>query len=97
MAADRWSECPSCLARPKKATKDANEKLYESYGKVTLAEFNDMRDALPVLTRSSNTVRENWWVDFLGDEVHFKYSANCTVCEFSADINQRWPFKDDAR
>lgn len=91
MSADRWSECPYCI---KSAEQFVAEKVKDAealYGKISLKDFEAMRRAVPVVDHT-RTVREDYYVEELtADGIVFSYSANCTVCEFTVNISQRWP------
>ena len=88
MSADNWAHCPRCKARLLAELRASQAALDEAYGKVSLAEFDQMRDDYEKKAQtygappeSARTFREDY--DFDGVEegyVTASYRGSCSVC-----------------
>jgi hypothetical protein len=97
MSADNWTTCPRCAAERQEEIEKLDQSITESYGKVSVDEFDNQRSklsmhrALPL----DRTWREDY--EFYGaDEgsLHISYSGGCSVCGLSHKVDrveQFWP------
>jgi hypothetical protein len=90
MSADNWAICPRCLKRARAAHDVAVEAVKQSYGNVSIEEFDAARAAiLDVDPESLRTFREDY--EFYGAEsgkVVASYSGNCDNCDLSLNFEE---------
>ena len=78
--------CPKCLLKSRRNWRSAKQKLADSYGKIPVAEFDEMQAALvdePTAANQEETLREDYEF-YLDPECVFtaEYSCRCSKCSF---------------
>lgn len=95
MSANNWATCPRCLARAKKVEADQLAAVMDTYGKVSLTEFDAARAAIkPVVEALFKTFSENY--EIYGaetGEVTVSYAGGCSVCGLSLQFENPWPIE----
>lgn len=99
MSADRWSSCPKCL-KETQDEHDAKEKaVMDSYGKVSIEEFDAAREALP--PRPVGYVESGEYVTFREDysfegveegDLNIRYNGRCSTCGLSTEFREKLVF-----
>jgi Kazal-type serine protease inhibitor domain len=82
VSADNWATCVKCLKDAQTKEKAEREAVAAQYGKVPIAEFDRLREALePVHPEDFGTFREDYEVynDNCGT-VQVTYSGSCHIC-----------------
>jgi len=102
MSVNNWRFCPQCLSQAIKEYETAERTLTESYGKVSLGEFNIMRaqlgDPPPNKTMQLN-LGEVWELGVSDTgKLSIYYGCTCRLCGFTFDFNhdEQLEINDDA-
>ena len=101
MSADNWAMCPRCKANREDAAGLAHETAIKSYGKVSVTEFDELRDEADRLSELINnppgagqgrTFREDWEICGAEDgEVFVSYRGACQTCGLSLKFEHVHP------
>ena len=87
MSANNWRVCPRCLRRLSAAHERMKAKVTGLYGKVSRAEYEAAREALPPPPDESKmraTLREYYQLGVrTSGEFFLNYSASCDECGFA--------------
>ena len=98
MSADNWARCPRCLQDAENALAAQGAEVDAAYGKVSVEEFDRMRDALYRAREHING--ENAYRSFREDyeitgaengEVEVTYSGECNKCGLKLKFNDSHP------
>lgn len=96
MSADRWSICPKCTERREQKIAKLHSDVEDSYGKVTIEEWDNLRARVRKLEDSDK--EDTLCEDFdtrINEEWIFSvsYKAGCSECgftyAFSTEIDTR--------
>lgn len=95
MTADNWAECPRCVARAKKAEADQLAAVMDSYGKITLAEFDAALAAIkPVREADLKTFSEIYEIyGAASGKVTVSYGGYCNTCGLSLQFEDVRPIE----
>jgi len=98
MSADNWADCPRCDKNRDGLITETEVKVSESYGKVSVEEFDEMRAQLDRLRKGvlDPTFREDY--EIYGAEhgcVMVKYSGRCAECGLSLSFEHEYPLDVD--
>lgn len=87
MSANNWRECPQCRVNAEAARTLLNYKLDESYGKIPVADYLEMRDEATKPIELGETLREDYEL-FIAQTKRFYigYTASCSVCGFNKEF-----------
>jgi hypothetical protein len=97
MSASNWATCPKCFSDNEEAVRQQAAKVAETYGKVSVEEFDAARRvlALRVDKKLDQTLREDYEIWGAGDGVvRVSYGCGCEVCGLSLSFgheHQLWP------
>lgn len=97
MSADNWAICPRCLARAQKSAADMTASAMDSYGKVSVKEFDERRrkadafakDALD--ERQLTTFREDYEIGLYQGAIHVTYDGACATCGLALEFRDIRP------
>jgi hypothetical protein len=84
MSADRWSDCPKCKWKADKERVAIEKEARNSYGKVPVEVFENLKRKASGLCATSSTLREEWQIGITEGEFYIRYSASCGApgCDF---------------
>jgi hypothetical protein len=88
MSADNWTTCPRCQRQHDENVAKAQEKADAAYGKVSVSEFDRLREAAQKLaeTPPKQNMREDYDIGFLDGTFWVDFRASC-------DCGFRFEFK----
>jgi hypothetical protein len=95
MSADNWARCPRCDRRALTSFDERERTIADSYGKVSVEEFDQMRAALAKDRDDHVNARETFREDyeFFGAEdgaVTASYAGECQVCGLKLQFVQKY-------
>lgn len=84
MSANNWTVCPKCESAHRASCDKLESELHESYGKVSLNEYSDLKDALTERQNEELTkeMREDFEIGIEDGVFEYSYSAYCYACNF---------------
>lgn len=94
MSADKWSVCPRCLRQGRDFLVGVLEKLKASYGRVSLAEYEDAREKYEDLVSQHAKLKSTFRSDYEvygPDEdgvITVTYRGGCNVCKLSLNFKE---------
>ena len=103
VSANNWAICPRCKADRQKAANAARLKADKAYGKVDVAEFDELRAKAAELAKQAvsdghdyRTFREDYeiWGAEEG-EIFIGYSGGCSECGLTLRVEHRHPLAVD--
>jgi predicted AlkP superfamily phosphohydrolase/phosphomutase len=83
MSANNWTLCPQCEAKADKANKEFEQKVKDSYGKVSSEEYIELLNKLKQPKDKEETLREDYEIGTHHGVFEIDYRASCTVCGFT--------------
>ena len=90
MSADAWRFCPKCTKDDVDKRKARKQELVDSYGKVSMKEYEKLKKKYNDKIEASETLREDYWLYTNEDGVfEVSYGCSCDVCGFSFQFNHK--------
>lgn len=93
MSADNFGICPRCHEQYEKDLIALDEKVTESYGKVTPEEYIRLKSELAQLEEKEEptTLREDYEQGVIEGEYYLRYSGHCSKCgwEYEKKIDEK--------
>jgi hypothetical protein len=87
MSADNWTTCPMCAKKADDAWKAEQNRVRESYGKVSPEEYLAMVPVKqPII---GETFREDYGLGLRDGEFYVSYHGECTECGFAHTFQHR--------
>ena len=89
MSADNWGVCPRCEKRRHADIESMRLKVADSYGKVPVAEFDDLREQHTAMRAAhpKPTLREDYEIGIdEGGGFYAIYKGRCSDCDFSHEF-----------
>lgn len=91
MSATAWDKCPKCVKNNGEQKKELKNKIKTSYGKISVDEFDAMRDSLTNWKYPQDTLEENYECYISGDKFVMYYYATCIDCGFTHEYDHNEP------
>ncbi len=84
MSADNYAACPKCQAVHDDEVTKAREAVDAAYGKVSVAEFDRMREKAQAMSGPiDNMLREDYEIGIEDGTFYVDYRAVCETCRFT--------------
>lgn len=85
MSTDNWAVCPRCTKNLTDKKRKLQQKLIDSYGKVSLEEYKKTALRLESYDYEieDRNLREDYEIGVWEDKFFIKYSAHCQICGFT--------------
>lgn len=84
MGADNWRFCPQCFKRIHEAAAEKLKVARESYGKISLEQFEKNIGVARKRVEVPDTMREDFEAGINeNDDFYMFYKARCTKCDFA--------------